>query len=123
MRILLRLILSIYYYEKLAEERRFFDAWWQFLFRVSYMFTGLLIMMLNILVGLQSVLFSDKYYFLIVVVITVVDLLFEKKLREKFEPRIINQLRSFRPIPKWILYTLVAFGLIALVVFFSLLCQ
>ena len=53
-----RLILSVYYYEKMHEEKRFFDAWWQFSYTLEYFFFGLCLALVNVMIGILKLNFK-----------------------------------------------------------------
>lgn len=114
-----RFILSLYYHGKKYERRRFFDAWWQFTFLISYVLIGFFAAILNVLFGLGFLQFDHRYYYVGGALPLIFDFLFEKPLRRKYEQRLVDQIDDLKPIPRWGLYMALALALAVLMYSFT----
>lgn len=115
-----RLFLSLYFYEKKYEHKRFFDAWWQFTTTITYILVLLAMAIVNSVCGIFHISFETKYYFIVAIPIMLLDFIISKPLKEKYEHRLLDSITGLTPIPRWQINMLAAFGLIVLIISFTL---
>ena len=102
--IIKRLILSIYHYEKKAEERIFFDAWWQFFYTLSYTFLGFLFFSANVVLGFFSLKINLYIYLIFTIFVTVITSYYNDFRDTLFYEFVLTEYKNIIPIPRWVLW-------------------
>ncbi len=116
---LLRLILSIYLFEKSKEADRFFDAWWQFTYTLEYLIFGLIIILCNLIGGVIGSPIDIKFYVVIIAFLFVFNILFSRLIRQKLEELTIEKSKKIKPYSNKILYTVAFFGVLLMIASFK----
>jgi len=102
--IIKRLILSIYHYEKKAEDRIFFDAWWQFFYTLSYTFLGFLFFATNVILGILNLKINLYIYLILTILVTVGTNYYNDFRNTPFYEFVLAEYKNIVPIPRWILW-------------------
>jgi len=102
--IIKRLVLSLYYYEKKHEENRFFDAWWQFYYTLSYIVLGFLFIVTNIFLGVLNLEINFFIYIGITIVLLIVNHIFNDFRNTPFQDYVLKEYENIEPIDRWLLW-------------------
>jgi len=114
-----RLFLSLYFYEKKYEHKRFFDAWWQLIYTLSYIFICFLALLINLVCGLTSMTFDPIYYLFAAGTVIILDFFLGNKLRRRYEHLLVDKIKKFKPFLRWHLYLMAGLGLMVFIYSFT----
>lgn len=104
MELIERIILSIYFYEKKYESKRFFDAWWQFSHSLGYAAIGIIIILINLICGTLGLRINPYLYALPILLEFGITWLKNDFRDSPFYSYVERSYKEVRPVSRWIIW-------------------
>jgi hypothetical protein len=106
MELIKRVILSLYFYEKKYESRRFFDAWWQFSHSLGYVAIGVSIILMNLISRVLNFQMNPYLYALPIFLVFGITWLKNDFKGSSFHNYVERCYQQIKPVPRWVLWVI-----------------
>lgn len=103
------IFLSLFYYHKKNEDKEFFDAWWQFIYRLEFYGILLFLTLVNFIFTILKIEINVLLFPIAGGLFLFISYLFNDYRETNFNSFITSNYDKIKPIPKWILFLIEIF--------------